>query len=223
MLHISNDVNNLYPGVMMGILAMRNVKASAPPDPAFVQKTVEAIRGKYGHLDRNGLKVQYPISIYAAYYRTFGYSYHVLAQLESILSGKRSLGGATGLLTAMFQTELETMLLTAGHDMDRLTTPLRLMLSTGQETFRSISGKDVHTVENDLMVVSGETVISSILRGPDFGSRITPDTKNVLFTVYAPPGIEIGTVKQALQKLEEMINRISSACETIDLSVYPCS
>ena len=106
---------------------------------------MEEIRSRYGHLDRATLKALHPIKSYVDYYRSFGYSYHVLGQLERILSGKRSMASASGLLSAMFLTELESMILTAGHDLDTLQTPLRLTALTGQERYLSISGKEVTT------------------------------------------------------------------------------
>ncbi|HPJ01491.1 MAG TPA: hypothetical protein PKU80_01450 [Candidatus Limiplasma sp.] len=221
MLTIDSVVSDLYPGTQMGILAMQTVDAAAPPPPELVSQAMEKIRSRYGHLDRAALKALYPIKSYVDYYRSFGYSYHVLGQLESILSGKQAMTSASGLLSVMFLTELESMILTAGHDLDTLKVPLRLTASTVQEQFKSISGKEVTTVLSDLMVVSDHQVISSILRGPDLGSRITPKTTSVLFTLYAPPGVEKSAVDSALHMLEARIRSVSAASQTLSLSVYP--
>jgi DNA/RNA-binding domain of Phe-tRNA-synthetase-like protein len=221
MLQIDPAVLKTWPGAQMGVLAMRRVDAKAPPDPASVSRAMEEIKSLYAHLDRAALKAVHPVKAYVDYYRKFGYSYHVLGQLESVLSGKRTVDAGSGLLSAMFLSELESMILTAGHDLDALKTPLTLRLSTGEERFESISGKEATTVAGDLMVASGDSVISSILRGPDAASRITGATTGVLFTLYAPPGVEKGVVESALHKLEERIRAVSPGCETLDLAVYP--
>ena len=220
MLTIDNTVSSLYSQAKMGILAMKNVDPSAPLDPVEVSETMAEIRRRYGHLDRAGLKALYPIRAYADYYRTFGYSYHVLAQLESVLKGKKQLRAPSGLLLSMFLSEIESMLLTAGHDLAALRTPLRLKLAAGGEVYRSISGKDVQTVKDDLMVCSGSDVVSSILRGPDSQSRITKTTTNVLFTVYAPHGIETEDIGTDLRNLERRIRSFSPASDTTVLHVY---
>ena len=220
MLKIDPAVAQRYPGARMGVLAMRNVDARTPMDASSVSQAVEAIRARLRHLDRAQLKALHPVQAYTDYYKTFGYSYHVLGQLESVLSGKRTVSAASGLLSAMFLTELESMVLTAGHDLDALETPLRLCLSTGNERFQSISGKDVTTVQNDLMVMSGNQVISSILRGPDLHSKITASTTGVLFTLYAPPGVEKDAVYSALHALEARIQLLSPQSETLELAVY---
>jgi len=220
MLQIDKNVHKLYPDAKMGILAMKNVDASAPADPGAAVAAVEIIRSKYGHLNRAGLKALQPIQSYVNYYKNFGYSYHVLAQLESILSGKRSLNAPSGLLAAMFQTELESMLLTAGHDLSALQLPLELKVATGNEQYQSMSGKAVTTVSGDLMVCSGENAISSILRGPDSQSRISKSTTGALFTVYAPQGIDTTTIQAMLKTLEGKIRAFSPGADTAELSVF---
>ncbi|MFH1513507.1 MAG: hypothetical protein ABIG45_09165 [Bacillota bacterium] len=220
MLTIDTAVFNAYPGAKMGILAMRSITPSAPLDPSVISDAMEEIRRRYGHLDRAGLKAMHPTWAYVEYYQKFGYSYHVLAQLESVLKGKRTPGAGSGVLQAMFLSEVESMLLTAGHDLHTLRLPLRLQTAAGDETYVSISGKEVTAVLGDLMVCDGSGVISSILRGPDFGSRITGITADVLFTVYAPPGIDADSVKTAMQKLAGRIRSFSPLSETIHLSVY---
>ena len=220
MLTIDNMVSALYPGTKMGILAIRSLDPSSTADPSAAESAMAEIRRRYGHLDRAGLKALHPIRAYAEYYRKFGYSYHVLAQLESVLKGKKQLRVESGLLQSMFVTEIESMLLTAGHDLAALQTPLRLSVAAGGETYGSISGNEVCAVPGDLMVASGGHAVSSILRGPDFASRITGKTTEALFTLYAPPGVEPGCIREALESLERRIRACSPAAETLCLRVY---
>ena len=112
------------------------------------------------------------------------------------------------------------MLLTAGHDTSALQFPLELKLSSGKEMFQSISGKSVSTVKGDLMVCSGSKILSAILRGPDYHTRITKDTKAILFTVYAPQDIDNATVSMMLKMLENRVQAISPDSETMHLQVY---
>ena len=185
-----------------------------------IEEVIDTLKQKYAHLERSELKQCHPMKAYVAYYKKFGYSYHVLAQLESVLKGKKPLTANNGLLSAMFLSEIETMLLTAGHDRTRLHLPLRLKLSKGEEVYTSISGKEVTAVEGDMVVCSGEEILSSILRGPDYGSRITASTENVLFVIYAPEGIEASDVKRGLKGIETRVRAVAPAATTEMLRVF---
>ncbi len=220
MLTIDNAVFSNCPDTKMGVLAMKNVDASAPLAPDIISDALDEIRRRYGHLERAGLKELHPVSAYVAYYKKYGYSYHVLAQVESVLQGKKQLRAESGLLQAMFLTELETMLLTAGHDLGKLRIPVTLNIAAGNEVYLTISGKETNAVQGDLMVCDGNGVISSILRGPDFASRITASTTAVLFTLYAPPGIETGYIREALETMRDRIASFSSSADTVLLHVY---
>jgi len=89
----------------MGFLIMCGVSSSHPYEEREVREVIAGLRKKYGQLDRKELKKLNPIQAYVAYYKRFGYSYHVLAQLESVLQGKKSLHTESGLLQAMLFSE----------------------------------------------------------------------------------------------------------------------
>ena len=60
----------------------------------------------------------------------------------------------------------------------------------------------------------------SILRGPGQRSRITASTSEVLFSIYAPLGIDEDYIETNLRKLERKINTSSSAAKTEVLKVF---
>ena len=220
MFTIDNGIEDALNGTKIGILIMKNVSASGSLEESEVSDSLDEMHRRYGHLDRKELKALYPIQAYTVYYKRFGCSYPVLAQLESVLNGKKALHAESGLLQAMFLSELESMLLTAGHDLSTLQLPLQLKAASGNETYQSISGKEVTAVENDLMVCDGIGAISSIMRGPDFKSRITASTADILFTIYAPPGIEADYIEDNLKRLEGRIKSFAAFSKTELLQVY---
>ncbi len=220
MVTLNNDSKDALPGTKVGVLIMKNTAPLCSLDETERSNSLCEIQHKYGNLDRKKLKGVYPIQVYTSYYNKFGYSYPVLAQLESVLKGKKALHAESGLLQAMFLSELESMLLTAGHDLSRLQLPLHLKMASGRETYQSISGKEVNAVGSDLMICDGTSVISSILRGPDFNSRITEFTSDVLFTIYAPPRIETGYIEASLRRIEERIRTVSHSSQTEVLQVF---
>ena len=48
----------------------------------------------------------------------------------------------------------------------------------------------------DMMFVDGEGVLSSIIYGPDRRTRISGETRNVIFTIYGVPGIEPERIRE---------------------------
>ncbi len=219
MFTVDDEIKNALPGTKIGILMMKNTSFCSL-DELEIHNSFCKIQHKYGNMDRKELKAFYPIQSYTSYYKKFGYSYPVLAQLESLLKGKKTLHAESGLLQAMFLSELESMLLTAGHDLSQLQMPLQLKLASGNEVYQSISGKEVNAVGSDLMICDGTGVISSVLRGPDFKSRITETTVDVLFTIYAPPEIETEYIETNLRQLEARIKAFSPSSQTEVMQVF---
>ena len=216
MFTFDEGVRSAYPGMQMGFLVMHGVGPAAV-EAESLRAEAEIIAGlqqKFGGMGKQERKAAYPMHVYVAYCKKFGYTYPVLAQLESVLSGKRTLQARSGLLRAMFLSELDSMLLTAGHDLAHLQLPLRLAVATGAENYQSISGREVTTVRGDVMLCDCHGVLSSSLRGPDYQSRITPATEEVLFSIYAPPGIATQSIQKDLQQLEQWIVELAPSAHT---------
>lgn len=194
----------------IGILAMENVQNAFSEDKLMIvkQELEGTIRSKLGQTTRGELKALHPMDAYISYYKKFGYTYHVLPQLESIIKGKTIPSGLP-LVEAMFIAELKNMLLTAGHDLDKIKAPLSLKVSTGSESFTTLSNHNAITIPNDIMITDQEDVISSILRGPDLRTAITANTTRVIYTVYAPFGVEEKLVREHLRDIESYVHIVS--------------
>lgn len=199
----------------IGILIMENVQNEVSEDKLIsVKQELESkIRSKYANVSREDLKAVHPIDAYISYYKKFGYTYHVLPQLESVIKGK-SIPDVIPLVEAMFMAELKNMLLTAGHDFNKIKAPLSLKVSTGNEGYTAMNGKDITTVSSDFMIADQETVISSILRGPDLRTAISKDTTHVIYTVYAPFGVEEQLVREHLRDIELYVQMFSKKSRT---------
>lgn len=210
-----------YPGASVGILVMKEIVNLSTDDRLNRDKREleESLRKNYAHLSRNELKAVHPIDAYVTYYKKFGNNYHVLHQLESVVKGK-SIPTVSSLVEAMFMAELKNMLLTAGHDLEKVNLPLDCDISSGTERYTAINGKEVTTVQGDMIIGDAEGIISSILRGPDLKTRIGPDTRKVLFTVYAPPGIKEAMVSKHLGDIESFIRIFSGHAVTDTKQVY---
>ena len=136
-----------------------------------------------------------------------------------MLKGK-SIPSVAALVEAMFMAEMQDLLLTAGHDLDVLRLPLTLAVSTGTERYTLLRGEEQILKPGDMMISDQEGIISSIIYGPDQRTQITPRTRNVIFTVYTPPGIDKQTVVEHLQHITENVLIFAPQAQVELLQVY---
>lgn len=213
--------NELIGGCSIGVLIIQDIlNVPSCENLDHIKKDLEeSIKAEYGQTDRNALKLIHPMDVYVAYYKKFGYTYHVLPQLESIASGK-TIPSIMPLIEAMFMAEIKNMILTAGHDMTKIISPLYFKSASGKENYVSLSGKEVLTVPGDFLISDEEGVISSILRGPDKRTSINADTNHVLFTAYAPTGISRESIYRHLSDIESYVKIFSVKSITTLKEIY---
>ena len=221
-LTISKKIKTIYPEALLGILAIRNVcNPNQHEELNRCKLDLENnLREKYAGLDKAYLKNMEPIKTYGDYYKRFKKTYHVLLQLESIVFKNKSIPKVASLVEAMFMAELKNLLLTAGHDLDAIDLPIKLEVSSGGEKYIQLNGQEKELIPNDMMVSDLQGVTSSIIYGPDKRTQIKPDTRNVLFVVYAPPGIEKPKILQHLQDIQNYVHIIAPKSEVELLKVY---
>jgi DNA/RNA-binding domain of Phe-tRNA-synthetase-like protein len=56
-----------------------------------------------------------------------------------------------------------------------------------------------------MYVADAQGILSSIIYGPDQRTQIIPETKNVLFTIYAPEGIDPAKVEKHLGDIRDLV------------------
>lgn len=219
---VSDTWKTTYPGAAIGVLAMRNV--TNPEHHAELEKRKEELenqlRSRFADSNRASLLALPSLQAYDAYYARSKKTYHIQLQLESVALKGKPIPRVAALVEAMFMAELKNLLLTAGHDLDALELPTRLDISNGSEHYIMLNGREQVLKPGDMMIADAQGVISSVIYGPDYRTRITPDTKRVFFTVYAPPGIGEQAVHQHLQDIQANIMLIAPEAQVELLQVY---
>lgn len=204
----------------VGLLALR---CAAPPldgdplEPARLALEAD-LRRRYAGLPRAELRASHPIDVYAAYYRRFRATYHVLLQVESTAAGRPMRRGLP-LVQAMFMAELDRQLLTAGHDLDLLQPPVRLALAGGGERYAALGGQQAVAVAGDLLLADGQGVLSTILQGPAAATAISAQTCAALYTVYAPAGIAAERVLAHLDAIAAYVRLCAPNAATVASAV----
>ena len=211
MFTISDNWKQIYPGAFVGILALRQVtNPDNHPELDVRKDEIEAeLRERFEGYDRPGLRAEPVLQAYHTYYKRFKKSYHVQGQLESILWKGKSIPRVAALVEAMFMAELQDQLLTSGHDLDLVQQPVGIDAATGEEQFNGIRGDAIQLKAKDMFIADAVGVLSSVIYGPDKRTSINENTTAVLFTVYAPPGIEGTAVSDHLDHIETYVKLIS--------------
>jgi DNA/RNA-binding domain of Phe-tRNA-synthetase-like protein len=222
MLTVSETWKTTYPYAAVGILALQGA-ANPERHPALEARKAaleERLRARYADLDRAALKALPQIAAYAAYYKQFKKTYHLLLQLESVVFDGKPIPRVAALVEAMFMAELDDLLLTAGHDLALVELPLRLDVAEGHERFVNIAGQENVLKPGDMFIADAQGVLSSIVYGSDQRTMIAPNTTQALFTTYAPAGIGAEAVRQHLQHIKENVALVSPDAKVIALEVY---
>jgi DNA/RNA-binding domain of Phe-tRNA-synthetase-like protein len=197
----------MYPEAHAGVLAMHAVEN--PPHHAALEERKllleQQLRERYAGQDRAQLARLPALQAYQAYYRRFDKTYHVQLQLESIAFKGKSIPSVAALVEAMFMAEMNDLLLTAGHDLDALRLPLTLDVSRGNERYILLRGQEQELKAGDMFISDQAGILSSILYGPDQRTQIQPQTRNVVFTSYAPAGIDEPSILEHLQEIQRNI------------------
>ena len=219
---VTNAWKAKYPGVVVGILAIRGVEnpASHPTIDVRKKNAEDALRKQFAGNTREDLKKLDRMKAYEAYYGPYGKTYHVLLQLESIALKGKPIASSGALVQVMFIAEVGNMLLTAGHDLDRIVTPVTLDIAKGTETYTQYRGNPQTPKADDMMMTDGEGIISCVLHGPDQRTRITDATKNVLFAVYGPAGIGADAMRKHLEEMRDGALLIAPGAVTEMLEVH---
>ena len=180
----------------------------------------EQLRAQFAGEDRAAIASHPVLQVYGEYYKRFKKTYHVQLQLESIVLKGKSIPSVASLVECMFMAEMKNFLLTAGHDLDKLGLPLTLDVTGGTETYTVMRGETQIVKAGDMTISDQTGIISNIIYGPDQRTQITESTRNVVFTVYAPAGIDEQLIMQHLEDMRDYVLIVAPQAEVELLSVF---
>jgi DNA/RNA-binding domain of Phe-tRNA-synthetase-like protein len=222
MLNVTSAWKSSFSNAHAGVLVMRN--ASNPTHHPELEKRKieieEQLRAQFSGQDRAAIASHPVLQVYGEYYKRFKKTYHVQLQLESIVLKGKSIPNVASLVECMFMAEVKNMLLTAGHDLDTLQLPLTLDVTKGTESYTLLRGETQTVKSGDMMISDGAGIISNIIYGPDQRTQITASTRNVVFTVYSPAGIDEGLITSHLQDMRDYVMVIAPEARVELLEAY---
>ena len=222
MLNVTPSWKSSFPNAHAGILVIRN--ASNPTHHAELEKRKaeleESLRAQFAGQDRAAIANHPVFKIYGEYYKRFKKTYHVQLQLESIVLKGKSIPSVASLVECMFMAEVKNMLLTAGHDLDKLHLPLTLDVTQGTESYTLMRGTEQTVKAGDMTISDQASIISNIIYGPDQRTQISESTRNMVFTVYAPAGIDEQLIMRHLEDIRDYVLIVAPQVEVELLKIY---
>jgi len=210
----TDEWKEAHPGAQIGLLEISGVN-NTQPAPALEQekRAIEArLREKYAGFSREDFMGLPVMAAYHRYYRKFGYTYHVLLQLESVALKGKSLPNVSPLVDANFAAELETLILTAGHDVAQLEKPLIIDVARQGDEITQMNGSRKEVPVGDMLMKDTNGITCTILRGQDNRSPISKATTHALYVSYAPAGITEEQVRAQLDAMEKYVRLFAPDC-----------
>ncbi|MBI5034750.1 MAG: hypothetical protein HZB51_29865 [Chloroflexi bacterium] len=202
---------NAHPGAIIGLLELSGADNTLPSSSMEQQKRkVEVhLRERYRGLTRQDVLALPVMSAYDKYYKRFNKTYHVQLQLESIVQKGKNLPTVFPLVDANFIAEVETCVLTAGHDVVKLHEPISIDTSVEGDRMTLMSGSPKVIYASDMVMKGADGICCSIIYGQDNRSPISINTCHALYVAYAPAGVPIELVDMQLKKIVENVRLFS--------------
>jgi DNA/RNA-binding domain of Phe-tRNA-synthetase-like protein len=200
-----------HPGSIIGLLELSGVVNTHPSAQVDDRKreTEQRLREQYKGFTRQDFMALPVISAYDQYYKRFNKTYHVQLQLESIVLKGKNMPNMSPLVDANFVAEIETLVLTAGHDVGKLHGSVIIDVSREGDQITQMNGETRPIRAGDMIMRDANGVCCSIIYGQDNRSPISSETSHVLYVAYAPPGVPEEVVESQLLKIDEAVRLFS--------------
>jgi len=211
-----------YPGALVGTLVMHHV-ANPPHHPELERRKGELedeLRRRFTGATTADLAGLQPVPFYNSHYKRYKKTYPVLQQLVSIALKNESIPQVAALVEAMFMAEVKNLLLTAGHDLEAVVEPVTLDVSRGDEYYVRLNGQEQRLKPGDMMMTDSRGIISSVIYGPDYHTRITSNTRHAFFVIYAPKGIGEQAIRQHLDDIRANVMIVAPEAKVGQLDIY---
>jgi DNA/RNA-binding domain of Phe-tRNA-synthetase-like protein len=200
-----------HSGAIIGLLEVSGA-ANTRPSPSLdarKRETEARLRARYVGFTRQNFLALPVLADYERYYKRFNKTYHVQLQVESIVLKGKDLPDVSPLVDANFIAEVETLVLTAGHDVAKLRTPIVIDVSREGDQMTQMNGtlKDIRA--GDMIMKDNGGVCCSIIYGQDDRSPISAETSHVLYVAYAPAGVPAERVDAQLLGIADNIRLFS--------------
>jgi DNA/RNA-binding domain of Phe-tRNA-synthetase-like protein len=207
MLQITERWKTTFPETAVGAMMVSVAGDAAQDSQAPIRHAVEnMLREQY--ISRAQLQAHPVIAAYTDYYNRFRKTYHVLLQAESVALKGKGILSPNPLVGAMFICELKNFLLTAVHDSDAIRFPLMMDAAQGDETYTLMRQELQQIKTGDMLLKDQKEILGCIVYGPDYQTRILPESKHAIYIVYGVPKITGDMIRVHFADIRQALSNV---------------
>jgi DNA/RNA-binding domain of Phe-tRNA-synthetase-like protein len=198
----TDDWRAAHPGAIIGLLELSGIDNAGTSSNLNVRKReIEArVRARYRGFARRDLLSLPVLAAYDRHYGGFNKTYHLQLQIESIILKGKNLPDVSPAVDADFMAEVETLVLTAGHDGAKLRGSIMVDVSREGDHKTQMTGQSKALRAGDMIMRDADGICCSIIYGQDERSPIAAETTRILYVAYAPDGVGAEIVEGQLRR-----------------------
>jgi DNA/RNA-binding domain of Phe-tRNA-synthetase-like protein len=211
---ISEAYKNTYPGLAFGLALITGCQNPLNPSgfDEYKRKHLRLMRKK-----ETLARISGRIEAYERFFRSFGYESPLTKHLQrTIQSGfpRYNL-----MIDTHFMAEMCAGILVAVTDYDRFKGSLLLDLAREGEVCRGLGKRDFQLKDREVVLRDEEDVVCVLCQGADEKTRVSENTRRVLFYAYAVPGVDKAPIQEGLLLAAETMTRFGGG-ETEGVEVF---
>jgi len=138
-------------------------------------------------------------------------------QFEMVRS--KGLPPGNPLVKALLLAEMSTGLLMGAQDATAIQGELVYDLASAGESFKGMRGT-VQCRAGEIVLRDAEGIIASLFQGPDHRTRLAKATRDVIFFVFAVPGMDLEQLQEGTDKILDIFKSASSG---FTAQTYDCT
>ena len=198
----TDQLQSIYPATSFGILSITDFHpCNHAAFHEIRQREIKRMESVFDNYARADFVKTEPICRYVDYFKKFKKTYFVLQQIESIFVKQQPFPEAFPVVQALFLSELKHGVLMAACDTDAMKNPFSFDVAGGEETFIGSRGMTITLKAGDMYLRDAEGIVISTIYGQDMRTRVTENSRNILFVIIGVEGIPRNTITVALTDL----------------------
>lgn len=190
----------------MGWTAPLGIAIISGVDEAALQQALSAVPNPAADVQQNS-PVLSRIQAFDKFFKENGFRSPLEPQFEIVRS--KGLPSGNPLVKALLLAEMSTGLLMGAQDAAAIQGGLIYDLANAGESFKGMRGT-VQCREDEIVLRDAEGIIASLFQGPDHRTRLAKATRDVIFFVFAVPGIDLEQIQQGTDTILAIFKTASS-------------
>jgi len=190
----------------MNWTALLGVATASGVDEAALQQVLAPMPNPVGNGSQTS-NVLHRINAFDTFFAENGFRSPLGPQFEMVRS--KGLPSGSALVQALLMAEMSAGLLMGAQDAAAIQGGLVYDLAVDGETFKGMRSM-VRCREGEIVLRDAEGIIASLFQGPDHRTRLTKATKDVIFFVFAVPGIDTEQIQEGLDTIRGIFKTATS-------------